>query len=286
MNYQIISGYQNDKNLRNSFNELSKKVFGLDFENWYQNGFWKSHYIPYSILFDNKIVSNVSVSICDFIYEQKEVHLIQLGTIMTDPDYRGNGFSKILMEYVLKKYEDKVDGIYLFANDSVLDFYPKFGFVSKKEYQYSKEVNILGEQTIKHIPMDNMSDWAKMVEVIKTKSQNAKFYMSNNIDLYMFYLSQFMTENVYYLKEEDTYVVAEVEGDNLTLHAVFGNSSLDTVIQSFGKDIKNVTLCFTPNDKSGYQCRELHEEDTTLFVKGAFFKNVSDKLALPALSHA
>ncbi len=29
-----------------------------------------------------------------------------------------------------------------FANDSVLDFYPKFGFKEAKEYQYSKDVTI------------------------------------------------------------------------------------------------------------------------------------------------
>lgn len=45
---------------------------------------------------------------------------------MTHPDYRGQGLAKKLLEHVIAKYEDQYDFLYLFANDTVLDFYPKF----------------------------------------------------------------------------------------------------------------------------------------------------------------
>ena len=44
------------------------------------------------------------------------------------------------METVLSDWRDCSDGIYLFANDSVLDFYPKFGFCPMGEYQVSVNV--------------------------------------------------------------------------------------------------------------------------------------------------
>lgn len=79
MDYKIISNYQKDKALRDSFNELSKKIFGLDFENWYQSGFWTDKYIPYSILANNRIASNVSVNLCNFILTGKKYDLFNLG---------------------------------------------------------------------------------------------------------------------------------------------------------------------------------------------------------------
>ena len=287
MEYKIISNYQSDKKLRESFNNLSKKVFGLDFEPWYQNGFWKDNYIPYSVVIDDQVVSNISVNICNFVFDGKEVHLIQLGTIMTDPEYRGKGFSKLLMNCIHKEYENKVDGIYLFGNDSVKDFYPLFGFKTQKEFQYSKIVVVKNDRTIVSVPMNNKIDWIKMVEVIKHKKQMSRFYMSENIDLYMFYLSQFMNNNVFYIKEDDAYVVAEVDGGTLTLHAIFGDANIDKVIESFGNAICKVVLCFTPLVKDGYKIEELHEEDTTLFVKGKFFENFEkEQLMFPSITHA
>ena len=128
MNKSIEINYRDNDALRASFNELAGKVFGLSFENWYQNGFWKDNYIPYSVVIDGKVVANVSVNRCDVNYNGETKSLIQLGTVMTDPDHRGKGYARELMEKIISDYEGKVDGMYLFANDSVTSFYPLFGF--------------------------------------------------------------------------------------------------------------------------------------------------------------
>ena len=36
--YQVIKNYKDNAKLRASFNHLAEKTFGLNFENWYQNG--------------------------------------------------------------------------------------------------------------------------------------------------------------------------------------------------------------------------------------------------------
>lgn len=284
---KIEYNYRENEDLRRSFNELAEKVFGLNFENWYKNGFWKDNYIPYSVIEDGKVVSNVSVNACNMNYSGRVVKLIQLGTIMTDPDYRGKGYSRILMERVISDYKDKVDGIYLFANDSVLDFYPRFGFKTGKEYQYSKDVNNTGEDRTALVPMADKEAWDKMVSLIAEKEQNSKFYMVENTGLYMFYLSQFMQENTFYIENCDSYAVAEVEDDTLILHTIIGKGDVDKVISAFGSKIKKVVLNFTPNVTYGFEENELHEEDTTLFVMGKFFEEIEDdKLMFQAITHA
>ena len=63
MKYEILSNYRKNDELRASFNQLAEKTFGLSFEGWYQSGFWNDKYIPYSVLSDGKIISNVSVNL-------------------------------------------------------------------------------------------------------------------------------------------------------------------------------------------------------------------------------
>ncbi len=282
----IEKNYRNNEVLRKSFNKLAEQTFGLSFENWYQNGFWQENYIPYSVVIDGEVVSNVSVNICNMNYKGKIVKLIQLGTIMTASDYRGKGYARTLMEEILKDYEEKVDGIYLFANDSVLEFYPKFGFRKAKEYQYTKEVTITGENKTIMVPMKDKNDFDKMVNILDTVNQNVQMYMVGNSGLYMFYLSQFMTENVFYIADCDSYVIAELEDTTLFLHTIIGEGSVDEVISAFGSCVKKVVLCFTPKDTRGFEKSELHEEDTTFFVKGRFFEENHDEYMMQAITHA
>ncbi len=108
----------------------------------------------------------------------------------------------------------------------------------------------------KKAPMDTADDWAKMVKVMKSKVQCGNMTMCGNEDLFMFYLSQFMRECVYYIGQSDTYVIAEIDGNTLMIHAIFGEASVDEVIASFGSAIRRTALFFTPTDRMGYDTRK------------------------------
>lgn len=284
--FKIVKGYRDNKELRLSFNEMAKKNFSIDFEDWYQNGFWSDKYNPYSIEFKGEIIANVSVNIMDFILNGEEVNLIQLGTVMTKEGYKNKGLIRVLMDEIDKDYKD-VDGIYLFANDSVLEFYPKFGFKKSYEYKCSKKVSIGEEKTVVNISMDNKEDWNKFVEVMKESIPYGAFEMNDNYGLIMFYLSKYMQDTVYYIENLETYVIAEIEDEELMIHNVFSKKEvdLDEIIKAFGSEIKKVNLGFTPKSKDGYEVEKIKNEDTTLFIKGTdvTFEN---KFQYPSLSHA
>ena len=76
--YKINKYYRDNDILRKSFNELAKDTFCLDFEDWYQNGYWKDNYIPYSVTDNDRVVANASVNIMDFFYLQMTVSLISI----------------------------------------------------------------------------------------------------------------------------------------------------------------------------------------------------------------
>jgi len=287
--YEIKKGYRNNDALRKSFNELARQTFDISFENWYQNGFWNDNYNPYSVVVNGEVVANVSVNICDMEWKGEILHLIQLGTVMTKPEFRGKGYSAILMNEVMRDYEDKTDGMFLFANDSVLGFYPKFGFVKKTDSKCHKNVVISKESTVEKVPMENKEDWSRFARIIETSIQAGKLNMVGNTDLFMFYLSQYMMECVYYIPGQEAYAVAEAEDGELTLYNVFSKRqvNLDSIIEAFGKEITSVSLGFTPRNMEGFIEEEYVEKDTTTFVKGKFAEGIlSTPCVFPELCYA
>lgn len=287
--YEFIKAYANIIPYRVSFNELAKKTFGLDFKDWYQNGFWGENYIPYSLLDGDRVIANVSVNITDFDCGGELRHYIQLGTVMTDEKYRGQGLIRRLMQEIENDYGEGTDGFYLFANDSVLDFYPKFGYAPAEEYQYFKEVKQEGRCRVKPVPMKEKKAWDSFVKIMQKSVVNSSFKMQGNTDLIMFYITKFMQENVFYIEDADTYVIAELEEGELILGDIFAKKQVDIhkIIEAFGSSVKRATLNFTPLETEGFQIKRLQEADTTLFVKGKKIQEISQRrFMFPTLSHA
>lgn len=289
--YGYAVDIKDDDKLRRSFNSLTRKTYGFDFEEWYRNGYWQSRYIPYALLDGDNIISNVSVNVIDFFVMGEKKRFIQIGTVMTDKEYRNQGLNRFLMERVLEDWKGKCDLIYLFANDSVLDFYPKFGFSPAEEYQYSKE--ILAENTTSNASKLNMSDENDKKFLFDTINESKVFSqlaMRDNASLVMFYCTSFMKHNVYYIEALDAIAIAEFNDNTLYLNDVFCKQNIpldDIIVALVNKEIKLVVLGFTPIDTTSFNVKLLKEEDTTLFIMNDGREIFEDKrLMFPVLSHA
>lgn len=290
MNTQIIKSYRNQDTLRHSFNALAGKTFeGLNFEPWYQNGYWSDSYNPYSIIVDGEIIANVSVNLIDFMWNGEKKHLIQLGTVMTDERFRNQGLIRRIMHEIDSEYSRRVDGIYLFANDSVLNFYPKFGFRQAMEYRYSKPFSTSRKRTVVQIPMKEKEDWLSLEAAMGQSVSYSRFSMAGNSNLIMFYITGFMQDCVYYDKQYDAYIIAETDGDTLVVHDIFSKEKypVDDILASFGPETRQVILGFTPTDTQSYMISPFRKEDCTLFVKDSVFDGFDqERLIFPTLSHA
>ena len=88
---------------------------------------------------------------------------------MTHPDYRHQGLATKLMNHIIKKYEKDYDFIYLFANDTMLEFYPKFGFEKVQESSFSLKVSnmicqIDKKYDLRKLDVNNQADFELMKE--------------------------------------------------------------------------------------------------------------------------
>jgi GNAT superfamily N-acetyltransferase len=288
--YGYVVDFKNDDRLRKSFNSLTKKVYHFDFEGWYTNGYWGDRYRPYSLLKGDNIVCSISVNVIDFLVKGEKRTYIQIGTVMTDPEHRNKGLNRLLLEKVLAQWRGKCDLIYLFANDSVLDFYPKFGFSRVEEYQYSKETNLRVSQS--DVTKLNMLDIQNKELLFNKVNQSVPFSqlsMIDNASLVMFCYTAILEDNVYYIKKLDAVVVADFEQDTLFLKDVFCETQvpLDEVISALtSKETRKVVLGFTPNDKASFDENILIPVDALFILddRRGLFDN--EKLQFPVLSHA
>lgn len=285
--YRLINNYQTDDHYRGSLNRLVKKTYGFDFEAWYRQGYWSDKYRPYSLVHKNEIVANVSVNPIDFMIGGRLRRAVQIGTVMTEEAYRNRGLSRVLMEYVIGEYENSCECIYLYANDTVLDFYPKFGFRRAEEYYCTKSFHKQSKAySARKLDMRDSYDKGLVNRLVKKSLPVSAYQMAGNPGLVMFYLISFMANNIYYIKELDLAAVASYEEDGLYLTDVFCEHevNLDEVISSLAtKPEIKVTLGFTPLDTSSYTEELLKEAGTTFFIRGT---GLIEKGRFPELSHA
>ncbi len=287
--YNFAKNYRENERLRKEYNKLTKKTYGFDFEIWYQDGFWGEGHVPYTLFDGESAVSNVSVNKMKFSVLGEEKNYIQIGTVMTDDTYKNLGLNRYLLKRAIDETKSECDLMYLFANKSVLDFYPKFGFRETKEYNYFKNINYLKTNIqVKKLDMNNAENKKFLYKKVKSSISLSRVSMMENPELIMFYCISFMKSSVWYIESIDVVVIAEYNGNLLYIYDIFSSRKieLDNIINIMSlPETEKAVLGFTP-DEDGFQNSEHIDRDSVLFVysrdKVIFDYN---ELKFPELSH-
>lgn len=209
---------------------------------------------------------------------------------MTKETYRDQGLSRRLIEEILKDYQGKVDMIFLFTNETVLEFYPKFGFSRVMEDSYLLNVSDNKGQ-LDQWQLVNSSD-----NQVAIKEKLSKRFFDEDLlhtldsqALELFYYSTACKELVYFNQLADVYMIFEIEGDMLHIYDMLGIYDvhlLDLVNSLPLKEVSEVVFHFPINTRLYPEIvvkKEVNDEDV-LFVLGDIFdvKNIK----IPLLNHA
>ena len=284
--YTFTDQVRQDAAVRESFFDLARIVFGLDFAPWHDFGGWGQRYIPHALLLDGKVVANVSVNLIDFTLDGTPRRLVQLGTVMTHPDHRGQGLSAFLMHEVLSRWRDRCDGIYLFANGSVLDFYPRFGFLPAQGYLPTASAPA-DAAPLSLQPLDPFDPAHRdtLLAAYRKGNPHSRFVMADDPDLFWFYLSGPLRGGAYLLPDGETVVLAEEDDGSILLYDVFGPARypFPQILSAVTKGAPmSVRLGFTPKTEGDFSPDPEH-----LFIlKGSFDPMENDKLLFPLISMA
>jgi len=268
----IIENYRDNELLRNEYYNFISKIFpSADFKEWYAKGFWKDEYNPISIIKDGKLISNVSATLMNIIIYKRNLRGIQIGAVGTLPEFRNQGLSRLLMEYVINKYRKSTDIFLLFANETVLDFYPKFGFKRFKEKVFISEINIPETKpAARKLNIQNESDFLLLQDLIKDRIEITKIFGAENYgSITMWHVLNIYRDNLYHLKDEDAIFIVKEEKRQLDIYEIICrkyfdlDAALPKIIES--REIDSVKFYFPP-DQLKYNYDKIINEDNGLFI--------------------
>lgn len=293
--YQFIKDYKEQEHYRNSFNQLVERTYGFNFEAWYQLGAWNENYQCYSYLAKNEVIANVSLNHMQICYQGESYPMIQIGTVMTHPDYQNQGLIRELIKKIEADYQDKVEGFYLFANEQVLDFYPKFGY--KKQVESCYTLNHQSEKatissSVEKIDSQNQAHHQLIQRLIANRvSINQKFEILAMEHLEWFYYHTALADAIYYLPSLDSIILVSCEAGKLDIFDILttGKLKLDEFLHEIEQEFtfEKVEFHFMPDEDwmDKIDVTPSVDNDDTLFVK-PLKRNWPSPFKFPQISHA
>jgi GNAT superfamily N-acetyltransferase len=290
--FTFLSGYRDNKPYRMAFSKLGKNIFSIDFERFYDTGYWDDSYVCFTYFDGEKAVANVSVNRLKLILDGNVYKAIQIGTVMTHLQYRGQGLAADLINRAMHEYEADADLFYLFANRTVLDFYPRFGFSRVKECIYTADIttgSITGSSA-RQLDISSPEDLELLDSLASERVPvSARLGVASVKHLTMIHSLFAYYKDLYYLKDTDAVVICKEVGDTLHIYDVICKKRLD--FQDFIGEVasdgtRRVQFHFTPDYKD-FECKsESYEpEDDIFFVKSSKVA-IPDGLFYPATAHA
>jgi len=277
VDYKLVENYKDDKQLREKFNNFTEIIFsGLNFEKWYEFRYWTQNYIPYSLIKNDIIISNVSISKMDLLINGKLIRGIQFGTVGTLPEYRKQGLSKYLMEYILDKYERTTDLFFLYANETVLDFYPNFGFHRVMESIYKLDSTIpKPEYFARKLNINNNDDLNLIKKVLDNRLPiTTIFGATNHSFITMWHLIYVFSEDIYYIEKENILFVQTFKQNQLHIWDIIFSKPFDfecllpKIIPD--KDLGSIYFYFPPDVINFNYDKVVEDKNSMFFVKGNF----------------
>lgn len=289
--YILYKQYQHNEKLRQEFNRMTQYFWKFDFENFYRSGFWKDTCILYSLFDEDKIVSHITVS----LFAQAEKTLIQLGTVMTDENYQKQGLNRFLMERIIIDFKDVVAGIFLFANETVLDYYPKFGLIPVPEFEHflsKKNTEYTQKHKKRKLNLENQEDLKLFERSVANSVANSQF-QSKNLGLSFFYCYAYpemgFRDSIYFIDRLNCVVVAQVNEQILHIIEIFSENeiNLKDIISTFSDFLfEEIIFDFTPKQTTELQSRDYKEDDLQLFVSSELQSVfIQGELRINSLSH-
>jgi predicted N-acetyltransferase YhbS len=274
MSLQSLTITCRDHQWHEAFIDYVPKVFPrASFRRWYELGGWNEGYVAFSIADGADIVASASLQRMNIVLRGEWITGWQLGAVGVLPQWRGRGLQRQIMQRLLGSIDGK-DIVFLFANDTVLDFYPLFGFKRVIENVFAAEYCVKpASEPLRALSIDRAEDLALLARVAAAAEPTTREFGARDYGgVLLWYWANFYDGCFYYCEAEDAIIVADLDGATLRICDVLARTPFDlrSYLPRVAKDAaQRVELGFTP-DVWWPDARVIADyTDSPLFVRGA-----------------
>jgi predicted N-acetyltransferase YhbS len=265
---------RDDPALRSRFCDFVQSVFkGANFHLWAAHGGWSEDYDVWVAIDDGNIVSGVGVMRMDLIVHGRPQAGWQVGAVATAPEWRGRGLSRRLLNTVLAHLDALGEApVFLFANSSMLDFYPKFGFRRVMQQQYRALTDIV-PQPGRTVALDiaHAAHRAFLEHMYRrARPLDSVFSAVSYCAATIFHLLHHPRQCVH-LPQHDLVAILRQEGDHLHLDDVVSAAPVDlrAILPLLAMaPVRSVEFGFRPTDLWGDDTLAFEDREM-LFLRGA-----------------
>jgi predicted N-acetyltransferase YhbS len=263
-----------DREWHEAFLRFVPRVFpSIGFRGWYEHGGWDERYVVHACVEGDELVASASVQRMELVLHGQRVRGHQLGAVGTLPTHRQRGLQRGVMERALQGVAPD-DLAFLFANERVLEFYPRFGFSRMRESVSAAERRVVpGGAPLRALDLASADDRATLRRVAQRATPvTSRFGARDYGGVVLWYWSNFFPRALRYTEEHDAIVIADQHGERLHVYDVLAAGELD-VEAMLGRvvtaPVSSVVLGFTP-DRYFTDARPIAEySESPLFVRGA-----------------
>lgn len=271
---QLLAISHADAHWHEAFIRYVPEVFPrVNFRRWYELGGWDERYRAFAIANDGAIVANASLQQMRIVLDGRELTGWQLGAVGVLPEWRGQGLQRRIMPRLLEAAAAE-DIVFLFANEDVLDFYPRFGFRRVIESVFGAGYTVAPSATrLRRLSLDRADDRMLLARLAAQSRPVTDLFGARDYGgVLLWYWANFYQDCVHYCAEDDAIVIAEQEGDMLCVCDILTRGPID--LPSYLPRIatspaRRVEFGFTPG-QWWPDAKPLAEyTESPLFVRGA-----------------
>jgi len=283
----IHEGFYGDSRLADAFFKLQRQAFpSLDLEEAHRRGLLDEQVVPFGIFDDEShALSILNATSMELIVDGRSLKGLQIGTVATAPSCRGQGLSSRLLHHVLQRYEGTTDLQFLFANETVLEFYPRFGFrpIREHDFHFVRQAPVVGFP-FRRLGIDSASDAGILRGFFENRDVvSRRMGVVGHARLAELNCRYAFRNSLWYSGEWQAVLVASSSGGVLRVHDCICRPHNDRIFIDLGwPGITSVILEFVPDRYLGeFIPRPLPQAG--FFVRGPFPKSLHP-VRFPALA--
>ena len=116
----------------------------------------------------------------------------------------------------------------LFANDKVLDFYPRFGFRREHEMVFACDHAVAPERKAAPLALEKPDDLALLKRLCRSAEPVTRRYGAQGyVSIFLWHALSFFPRDVYYLPEHDAAIVLRRRKQTLTIFDILTENPFD-----------------------------------------------------------
>jgi predicted N-acetyltransferase YhbS len=261
---------------------------GRTFSDWGARGGWVDGYDVFAVVVGDRIVSTVGRQSMRYIINGEARNGYQIGAVATHPDYRNRGLARLLIERILGELSAPDQPVILFANRSVLDFYPRFGFRRLVQARFTGHIDVRpADIRVPELDLARPADRAWLADHCgKAIVLGQRFAARDYYPILLFHLTR-QPCKIFRLDSCGAVVLAEQDSGQLLIKDVFATrpfSLMDALPLVSTEPASIIEFGFDPGAWwPGAQRQALDDNASPLFVRGAAAE-VSEPVRFPDLA--